>query len=58
MAHRSGFISASIHNSEDGGRVVNYAQWAGKADFEAMRTDLEAQVHMRDCAALAKSSIQ
>lgn len=55
MVHRPGFISASIHKSEDGTRVVNYAQWASKGDFEAMRADPEAQVHMRECGSLAKS---
>jgi quinol monooxygenase YgiN len=55
MRGRNGFLSASIHKSEDGTRILNYAQWASKADFEAMRGDPEAQVHMRECAALAKS---
>ena len=55
MVHQAGFISASIHKSEDGTRVVNYAQWASKSDFEAMRADPEAQVHMRECGSLAKS---
>jgi quinol monooxygenase YgiN len=55
MRARKGFISASIHKSGDGTRVVNYAQWASKADFEAMRADPEAQKHMKECAQIAKS---
>jgi len=30
-----GFISASFHASEDGQRMVNYAQWSSRADWEA-----------------------
>lgn len=31
-----GFISASFHASEDGTRIVNYAQWRCRKDYEAM----------------------
>ena len=55
MRHRGGFVSANIHKSEDGSKVVNYAQWATRGDFEAMRADPEAQVHMKQCAEVAKS---
>ncbi len=53
MLGRPGFVSASIHVSADATRVVNYAQWATKADFDAMRADPAAQAHMRACGALA-----
>lgn len=46
MRHRPGFVSASIHASSDGQRVVNYAQWASKEAFEAMLADPVAQEHM------------
>jgi heme-degrading monooxygenase HmoA len=36
MKNMPGFISASIHKSFDGKKVVNYAQWKSRADFEAM----------------------
>ena len=35
IRHLTGFISANIHRSLYGHRVVNYAQWLSKADFEA-----------------------
>jgi heme-degrading monooxygenase HmoA len=54
MKHQPGFISANIHKSSDGTRVVNYAQWRSKAEFEAMQKNPEAAVHMRAVAALAK----
>ncbi len=34
-----GFVSASIHKSLDGTRVVNYAQWKNKETFDAMMSN-------------------
>ena len=53
MKHLPGFISASIHKSLDGTRVINYAQWRSQADFAAMRDNPNAQPHMKAAAALA-----
>ena len=55
MKARPGFISASFHRSLDGKQVVNYAQWAEKADFDAMMQDPAAREHMAKAAKLAKS---
>lgn len=55
MRHMDGFISANIHKSFDGKRVVNYAQWRSKEDFEAMLEDPDADSHMRRAAALVES---
>ncbi len=46
MRHRPGFVSANIHASLDGTRVVNYAQWRSREDFQAMLDDPIAQEHM------------
>ena len=54
MKHLPGFISANIHRSLDGKRVVNYAQWESKADFEAMQKNPKAAPHMQAAAALAQ----
>ena len=54
MKHLLGFISANIHRSLDGKRVVNYAQWESKADFEAMQKNPKAAPHMQAAAALAQ----
>jgi quinol monooxygenase YgiN len=35
VRHSPGFISASYHASEDGQRMVIYAQWRSRADWEA-----------------------
>lgn len=53
MRHQPGFISASIHRSRDGSRVVNYAQWRSSEDFEAMRSNPEAAAHMQAASVLA-----
>jgi quinol monooxygenase YgiN len=53
MKKLPGFISASIHRSLDGTKVVNYAQWRSKTDFDAMRQNPAAQPHMAAVAAIA-----
>jgi quinol monooxygenase YgiN len=50
---RPGFISANIHASLDGTRVVNYAQWRSSDDLDAMLADPEAQVHLREIMTFA-----
>ena len=54
MKHMPGFISANIHRSLDGSRVVNYAQWNSMDAFEAMRKNPKAISHMQAAAALAQ----
>ncbi|MGI9001071.1 MAG: antibiotic biosynthesis monooxygenase family protein [Pseudonocardia sp.] len=53
MRHRPGFVSANIHASLDGTRVVNYAQWCSREDFEAMLSDPVARQHMSAAGDLA-----
>lgn len=50
-----GFVSVSVHSSFDGKRVVNYAQWASKADFEAFMKAPGTQDQLKRFAALATS---
>ena len=54
MKHLPGFISANIHRSLDGKKVVNYAQWSSMDAFEAMRKNPKAIPHMQAAAALAQ----
>jgi heme-degrading monooxygenase HmoA len=35
MAIQPGFISVSLHRSEDGTHVVNYVQWKNRRELEA-----------------------
>ena len=37
-----GFISANVHRSLDGTRVVSYAQWDSKEDYQAVYTNSSA----------------
>ncbi len=46
MQHIDGFISANIHLSTDGTRVVNYAQWRSAEAFQAMLQIPAARQHM------------
>jgi quinol monooxygenase YgiN len=50
-----GFISANIHVSTDGTRVVNYAQWRSAEAYQAIFDDPGAREHIGRCAALATS---
>ena len=38
-----GFVSANLHKSIDGVKVVNYAQWSSMGAFEAFRNNREVQ---------------
>jgi heme-degrading monooxygenase HmoA len=53
MRHLPGFISATIHRSLDGAKVVNYAQWRSREDFAALMSHPEAVTHMKAAAVLA-----
>lgn len=53
IQHVPGFISANIHTSLDGVRVVNYAQWESADAYRAMLENPVAQEHMREAADLA-----
>ncbi|OZM82558.1 antibiotic biosynthesis monooxygenase [Pseudonocardia sp. MH-G8] len=55
MQHQPGFVSANIHASSDGVRVVNYAQWRSAEAFRSMLGDPVAQEHMKQAADLADS---
>ena len=49
-----GFISANIHKSLDGTRVVNYAQWKSKEDLEAMLQNPQAKEHLDEAFRLSQ----
>src|ERR1700748_1073501 len=53
MQHIDGFISANIHLSTDGTRVVNYAQWRNAEARRAMRRTPAPRQHRAQCADLA-----
>jgi heme-degrading monooxygenase HmoA len=49
-----GFVSANLHKSLDGTKVVNYAQWQSREEFEAMFDNAEAAAHMREAEKIAE----
>ena len=53
MREIPGFVSANLHRSHDGRRVVNYVQWRTVQDFQAMLQDPRAIPHMQRAADLA-----
>jgi len=53
MQHLPGFVSANIHRSLDGTKVVNYAQWKSKQAFEDMLQNPEAQIHMNESLSIS-----
>jgi heme-degrading monooxygenase HmoA len=53
MRHIPGFISATIHRSADGTKVINYAQWRSRADFTALQQNSRARPHLEAAAQLA-----
>lgn len=55
MRNLTGFISANIHQSLDGERVVNYAQWKSKKHFEQMLSNPAAIPHMKEAEELINS---
>ncbi|MCB9639961.1 MAG: antibiotic biosynthesis monooxygenase [Myxococcales bacterium] len=55
MKHLPGFLSANIHKSLDGKRVINYAQWESREHFDQMLQHPDALPHMKRAAQLAES---
>ena len=39
------FVSASFHLSDDGRRVINYAQWTSREDYQAFMDDLAEEAN-------------
>jgi quinol monooxygenase YgiN len=50
MRQLPGFVSANVHRSLDGTKVVNYAQWQSREAFQAMLQNPEASVYLRQLA--------
>jgi heme-degrading monooxygenase HmoA len=54
MSQLEGFISANLHKSLDGTKVVNYAQWKSKEAFEKMLKNPTAITQMNDAFLIEK----
>jgi quinol monooxygenase YgiN len=56
MQHRPGFVSVNLLASNDGTRVVNYAQWRSQDDVRATMADPDVQGYARRAAELAQAT--
>jgi hypothetical protein len=54
MSQQEDFISANLHKSLDGTKVVNYAQWKSKEAFEKMLKNPTTITHMNAAFSIAK----
>ena len=57
MSRQPGFVSANLHSSRDGLRIVNYAQWESTEAFQAARRNPVCQASMARVAKLAKPDV-
>jgi len=53
IGHVPGFVSATIHRSLDGTKVVNYAQWDSREAFDAMLRNPEVGGYLRELAEIS-----
>lgn len=54
ICKQPGFISANIHKSLDGKKVVIYAQWRSEEDFRAVFKNPEVLSHLPDRSLFSK----
>lgn len=50
LRHLPGFVSANVHRSFDGTKVVNYAQWQTRESFQAMLEHPDARPWLEQLA--------
>jgi hypothetical protein len=48
-----GFISANLHTSLDGARVINYAQWASEQHYAEALHRADVREHLAEATAIA-----
>jgi len=51
-----GFVSANIHRSLDGTKVINYAQWESQEAFAAMLQNPAANPHLKELAEIGTAA--
>lgn len=51
-----GFISANVHKSFEGNRIVSYAQWKTKEDYQAVYTNYSAKPILDEIKKISKFS--
>jgi len=53
VRYAQGFISAALHRSLDGTKVVMYAQWRSIEDYQRMREAPQSAPYLQEALALA-----
>jgi len=53
---QTGFVSANVHKSFDGNRIVSYAQWKTKEDYQAVYTNSSAKPILDEIKKISKFS--
>jgi quinol monooxygenase YgiN len=48
-----GFVSANLHTSLDGTRVINYAQWASEQQYAQALQRADVRAHLAEATAIA-----
>ena len=56
MRHLPGFVSADVHRSLDGTKVVNYAQWTSREGLNAMLQNADANAFVRELAEIGTTA--
>lgn len=52
---QSGLVSTNIHRSEDGTRVLNYAQWESREYYEAFKQNPDGKAFVKRLGELAEA---
>ena len=55
VCRQPGFVSATLHLSDDRRHVANYAQWQTRADYDAFISDPKTREHLKTSAGIATS---
>lgn len=55
MTDHPGFISSSVHRSEEANKVINYAQFRALSDLQSFRARPDAQAFFQSVLSLARA---
>jgi quinol monooxygenase YgiN len=55
LSFQAGFVSSSLHVSQDGARILNYCQWSSILDFQKTISNPDIQPFLHQLATLARN---
>ncbi|MGH2913570.1 MAG: antibiotic biosynthesis monooxygenase family protein [Solirubrobacteraceae bacterium] len=56
LRHLPGFVSANLHRSLDGTKVINYAQWTSQEAFTAILQHPTAAPHLKELSEIGTAA--